>query len=801
MSKLGIIAPPHLVQFFKALGTEIIESQTGERESAVAITNAVSATPGSAPRFPILIHGGVSFQGANAWLRAMTATRGYTAVILGGDPEQFQNAGESRHIPLPASMQDVFVALGPEFAGIAANNRFGNLVIGEDYGITDATAVTADPQNAYPQESEFSDLPDDLIPAPVSTETAAAPTWAQTATPAPQFAPAPAPAAAPVDADVPDWAQAAVPAAAPEPVAAPSAPAPALAPETGAVDDFSAAPMPVLTSQDYEEQYPEAQQPAAFTPEPVAAPFVETPAAFEPQYEQPEPAPFVEAPAPSQAPPPVGEPVYRPEQVSAPAAPMTRRERALAAQQEQPLQYEQPVQQDAPAWTAVPAPEETPEWASAPVQEQAPAATPFSSSPEPVPFSSSPEPVPFAPEAQPFSQPSLAPAQTGPQPERKLTVFDPYSGGTKSAPVHTYEQTPAPSVETPSPFGGAPAFAPAPTPSIPVFNPSEPPSTREHLPTPVTVRPDADYNQPVQQAPAYVEPPAYTNPRLEVAPSQSSGPRATIVASFAGKGGVTKTTSALILAKKAADARLRTVVIDMDKGQDNIAAYMRLRSASIPTIFDAVAAGRPEAALVTPDAYGKHRHEAAGRLDFAVVFGPGNEHASNHPSLTSDVYRQVIDYAAANADLVILDTQILKADRSASRLFYDVVAPLLVEEAWGVGITDQSRAGLEDLENRLKELQKNEGLTRDRMLIMAANTTGFNQTQAESFSRRFRSYGDFVGATSADDAFKAQLNVGRIDSDSPAVSATMDAILLRVTGNEAFAPKPVKKRRGFFGRG
>lgn len=788
MSKLGIIAPSNLVQFFKALGIEIIESPTGERESAVAITNAVSATPGSAPQFPILIHGAVTFQGVNAWLRAMTTTRGYTALILGGDPEQFQNAGESVHLALPASMQDVFVALGPEFAGIAANNRFGNLVIGSDYGITDATAVVPE----TPQAPEFSDLPDDLIPAPVSTETTAAPTWAQAATPAQQPAPAPAPVVAPVDADVPAWAQEAVPAPAPQPTAAPTAPAPALAPEAGAVDDTPAAPLPVLTAQDYE----------AADPEPLEAPAQQaTP--FVPETQE-------EAPVPAQAPPPVGEPVFRPEQVATPAngAPLTRREAAaLAAAQ----QTAAPAPTAVPVGVPVPAEEEVPAWAVDPTPTPAPvpvpqpeAAVPFSDptpAPPVVPFgtASSAEP---APTVQPFEHPTMTPAQVPAQQERKLKVFDPYSGQTGEAPVHTYEQTPAPA-PTPEPFAAAPVAptpAPVPTPNIPVFNPSEPPSAREHLSTPVMPRPDADYSQPVQQAPAFVEPPAYTAPRLEV-PQTFAGPRAKIVASFAGKGGVTKTTSALLMAKKAADARLRTVVIDMDKGQDNVAAYMRLRSASVPTIFDAVAAGRPEAALVTPDQYGKYRHEAAGRLDFAVVFGPGNEHASNHPSLTSDVYRQVIDFAAANADLVILDTQILKADRSASRLFYDVVAPLLVEEAWGVGITDQSRAGLEDLENRLKELQKNEGLGRDRMLIMAANTTGFNQTQAESFSRRFRAYGDFIGATSSDDAFKAQLNVGRIDADSPAVSATMDAILHRVTGNEAFAPKPVKKRRGFFGRG
>ncbi len=786
MSKLGIIAPSNLVLFFKKLDIETIESAAGERETAVAITQAVNTAPGSTPSFPILIRGGVNFTGVSAWLRAMTQNRGYTAVVLGGDPDQFVNAGEARHLPLPASMQDIFVALGPEFAGIAANNRFGGLIVGEDFSITDATA--AQPEASTQTEASDADgLPDDLIPAPVSNETTNAPSWAQSAPPAQQPAPTPAPVA-PVDADVPAWAQEAVPASAPQPTTAPSAPAPALAPETGAGDDIPSAPMPVLTAADYESANSEAvEAPApAFEQTPAAPAWAVDPTPTPAPQAAPAPEPVV----PVQAAPPVGEPVFRPEQVApASGAPLTRREAAaLAAQQQQTAA----PAEEAPAW-AVDAAEQlpvAPEPAPFPAPQPEPAPFP-TAQPEPAPSAVTPGPVPFAAPAQPFNPPSLVPAQPSAEEraERKLIVFDPLSGGTSSAPVHTYEQTPAP---TP---------APAPQPVLPVFNPSAPPSAHQPLPTPVMPRPDADYSQPRGESAGYVEPPAYTNPVLEPVQQTPTGPRATIVASFAGKGGVTKTTSALLLAKKAADARKRVVVIDMDKGQDNVAAYMRLRNANVPTIFDAVAAGRPQAALVTPDQYGKYRHEAAGRLDFAVVFGPGNEHASNHPSLTSDVYRQVIDFAAANSDLVILDTQILKADRSASRLFYDVVAPLLVQEAWGVGITDQSRAGLEDLENRLKELQKNEGLTRERMLIMAANTSGFNQTQAESFSRRFRSYGDFIGATSADDAFKAQLNVGRIDADSPAVSATMDAILHRITGDAAFAPKPVKKRRGLFGRG
>ena len=812
MSKLGIIAPPTLVQFFKSLGVETIESDS-DRASAVAITNAVSAAPGGVPAFPILVHGDVDFSGANAWLRAMTTTRGYRIVVLGGDAEKFATAGNVVHIPLPASMQDVFQNL-EGLAGIAANDRFVNIQVQSDFGIVDASAGTA--LSAPVETPAEEELPSDLFPATPapSAPVADAPSWAQAATPAqqPVAQPSPepvapvAPAAQAPAADVPAWAQAATPTpvAAPEPVA-----------ETPVYTPEPVAPEPAPLPHDFYPA-PAAEPEAAFTPE-EARPATEPVAISQPTpvFAQ-EP---VYTPEPVAAPQPVAE-TPAPFTPAAPAqAPLTRRERAaLAAAEAAVTEVATAPEQVAPV-------EEAPAWIQAPFEpaqeittEPAEAAKPVTTA---MPFASTP-----AEEERP------GPVMPAP---RAIRVFDPNLGAmVDEAPQPVSAPTP---VVTPEPVAETPAFTPEPvpfTPAVPVQTapsfeaapvvdapPSgqpvsvpgwasapvqeaapqyDVPAAQPQYEAPAPQYEAPQYNAPAAQAPAYTEPPAYVTPRLEPQQEVPAGPRGKIIASFAAKGGVTKTTSALVLADKAARAGLRTTVIDMDKGQDNVGAYLRLRAASLPTIFDAAASGNPAAALVTPPQYAKYRAEASGNLDFAVVFGPGNAHASNHASLTSQVYRDVIDFAAANSDLVILDNQILKADRSASRLFYEVVLPLLRDEAWGLGIIDQSRPGLEDLEARLKELHR-EGLTRDRMLIMAANTTNFNDVQADSLTKRFRTFGDFVGAVSRDDAFKAQLNVGRIPSDSPAVSATMDSVLLRVTGNPVFAPQEKKKkRRGLFGR-
>lgn len=799
MSKLGIIAPTTLVQFFKSLGVETIESDS-DRASAVAITNAVSAAPGGIPLFPILVHGGLDFSGANAWLRAMTVTRGYRIVVLGGDAEKFANAGDVVHIPLPASMQDIFQYL-ESLSGIAANNRFGNIQIQEDFGIVNLETGVAPEVTEAPVSAE-EELPSDLLPTAPPAPVADAPSWVQAATPAqqpaPQVSPEPSAPVTPPVQDAPAWAT--------TPEAPSAAPTPAAQPEeqVAVVEPTPVEPTPAPLPHDF--------YPAPAVEVPSVEPVAETEPVAEPVAETPEPN-----------------------------RPLTRRELAARAAQ---AQAEEP---------AVPA------WASGQVEPMTVDSTPL----EPISTEPATEAKPVT-TAIPFgtgpSEERDIPQPSGPRPMR---VFDPYSGTTSTtaaeqapalapaeptpvaAPVYTPEPAPvAPVAPQPEPVAPAPVAEPAaadfdapptgepvavpgwatsPAPAeqpvydAPAAQPQyEAPQPAHEAPAPQYEAPAPQYEapQPVQQftpapttpayqqpaqTPVYTEPPAYVAPVLEER-QLFAGPRAKIIASFAAKGGVTKTTSALVMADKAAKAGLRTVIIDMDKGQDNVGSYMRLRSASLPTIFDAAASGNPAAALVTPVQYQQYRNEASGALDFAVVFGPGNAHASNHPSLTSQVYRDVIDFAAANSDLVILDMQILKADKSASRLFYDVVLPLLKEEAWGLGIIDQSRPGLEDLEARLKELQR-EGLTRDRMLIMAANTVNFNDAQAQSLTKRFRTFGDFVGATSRDDAFKAQLNVGRIPSDNPAVSATMDAILLRVTENQAFAPQEKKKkRRGFFGR-
>ncbi len=64
------------------------------------------------------------------------------------------------------------------------------------------------------------------------------------------------------------------------------------------------------------------------------------------------------------------------------------------------------------------------------------------------------------------------------------------------------------------------------------------------------------------------------------------------------------------------------------------------------------------------------------------------------------MYRRVIDYARANADLVVIDTQIVEAF-DTSGLVDGLVVPLLSEGAWGLGVADQSAAGFDNLARRL----------------------------------------------------------------------------------------------------
>lgn len=282
-------------------------------------------------------------------------------------------------------------------------------------------------------------------------------------------------------------------------------------------------------------------------------------------------------------------------------------------------------------------------------------------------------------------------------------------------------------------------------------------------------------------APINVAPSASTTTIRATAPS---GPRAPLLIVYAGKGGVGKTSQTIMAAKTAADAGLRVVLIDGNRGQADIGTFLRLPKAGLATIYSAVRSSDPADAILLPTVYNRHRPPVSEPLDFAVVLGPPAEHA--HPSnVSAAAYAAVIDYARATADLVILDTQIAEAHRTD--LYDDLIIPAMRSGAWSVAIVNESRAGADNLFDRLVEFSEF-GVSSDHSMILASMYEEFVDFDRTAIERKYGAYGTFIGSAGLDQRIKDEMNQGNFLTTSRAIAPATNAILYRVTGDERFAP-------------
>lgn len=275
--------------------------------------------------------------------------------------------------------------------------------------------------------------------------------------------------------------------------------------------------------------------------------------------------------------------------------------------------------------------------------------------------------------------------------------------------------------------------------------------------------------------------------------------RGEVIVVGAGKGGVGKSTTSIMLAQAAAESGIRTILIDANRGQADLRKYLRLMNADLPTAYAAYEQKDPAAAVIKPEEFAKIRQEARlDDLDFGLVLGPPSDLA-DPKYVSARIYSDIIEHARSIADLVVIDTQILEAARTD--LWEKTFVPLLQGDVWFVAITDESSAGVSNLSERLEELQAVH-TPMARTLILASKYLEFGDEDVAYFQKRFADLGTLVGHTGIDDDFHMQINLGRILSDSPSIRPAIDVILLRVTGlRELFAPAPPEpqKTRGLFG--
>ncbi|MHB8318099.1 MAG: hypothetical protein ACYDEP_02540 [Acidimicrobiales bacterium] len=266
--------------------------------------------------------------------------------------------------------------------------------------------------------------------------------------------------------------------------------------------------------------------------------------------------------------------------------------------------------------------------------------------------------------------------------------------------------------------------------------------------------------------------------------------RSPAIISFAGKGGVGKTTIALALAERAVivGGIERVILIDANRGQGDVRKYTRI-GGHLPSIYDAAISGNPSAAVVDPKQLSQAR-PGLPDLHIGIVLAPTSDQAD--PTIvTSDVYGSVIDYARSVADLVVLDTQIVEAV-DTSGLIDGVVVPLLVTDAWGLGISDSSMPGVSNLLSRLKLFQSR-NVNPARMMIALNRLAVDSGINPSAVTQLMASYGTWVGSVTESSAMSRAFEIGQVpgamltdDPDMAEMSALLNKILHRVTGLDVF---------------
>jgi cellulose biosynthesis protein BcsQ len=263
---------------------------------------------------------------------------------------------------------------------------------------------------------------------------------------------------------------------------------------------------------------------------------------------------------------------------------------------------------------------------------------------------------------------------------------------------------------------------------------------------------------------------------------------------LAGKGGVGKSSAAAAIAGSAAssgvDGLRRVVLVDANRGQGDISRLLRVAGAGLPSVYDAAISGDPATAVCFPDQLNSARPAGLGVVEFGVVLAPADEQA-DPAVVTADVYRSVIRFAGANADLVVVDTQIVEAV-DTSGLIDHLVIPLLVDGAWGLGIADQSAPGFDNLVRRLNRFSQ-VGVSSSRLMI------GFNRLRSDTtindevLRRTVAPWAAYVGAASNDPKVASSLDLAQLPPPGQ-YRELLDAVLHRVTGLAVFSPTgPVAK--------
>lgn len=339
----------------------------------------------------------------------------------------------------------------------------------------------------------------------------------------------------------------------------------------------------------------------------------------------------------------------------------------------------------------------------------------------------------------------------------------------------------APAAPAPAPVATPAGFFPAPpvaaTPPASPFSAS--PFPAASVPSAVRVQEQAPVPAPSRARP--VGPVPHLG-RSMSAPAK----RGKLILTTAAKGGVGKSTMAMVLAQRAAEvAGLKVACIDGNRGQGDLRTYLRLSRGALPSVYDVATGAAPADVVITPDRLAAVRPSGTDPLSFALVLAPPS--GMTDPDLVPvSVYARVVEHLRSVADVVVADTQITE-DSDTSKLFDELWVPALAADSYAVGLADLSTPALKNLMERIEAWTTRRGVPTERLFTLLnrvpASVTFDEQTAGDAFSR----YSHYLGRVRADDKVVETMGHGAPPWRQPEMAALADRVLLHVTGDPRFA--------------
>ncbi|MGC0252647.1 hypothetical protein [Pseudactinotalea sp. Z1748] len=427
-----------------------------------------------------------------------------------------------------------------------------------------------------------------------------------------------------------------------------------------------------------------------------------------------------------------------------------------------------------------------------PQAPQQPGAQAVAPEPDPAPDE------PIAPAVEPEEEFTAAPTTPGTtvvddDDEEEFDFDEVDTDPAPPAPEHEPVPQPAPA-SPPTQEAAAAPVAPAPIPTPPPVAEPEPtaapepviePAPAVYVPEPATM---ADLGDPVAAAGLDDLDSILAQSAAPHVPHAGASRAGQVIISMSGKGGSGKSSVALSLAQYAAlngPEGMRVTIVDANRGQGDLRTYLRIPSAPIPTVYDAVRTGDAAVTLSAPEVLAQYRDDQWGRLGFALLPAPPPDLA-NPEVVTAEVYAKAISYARSVSDLVVIDTQIHEA-YDTSQLWDRVMIPLLADDAWGLAVTDTSPPGARNLVERLGALEQ-AGVPRDRTLITLNKVGEKDLEAAELLSTRLSGIGRYVGTVPLDLRIETEMKVGRLPHDNENLAPVLATALHIVTGLSQFDP-------------